>query len=89
MIRLTCILSSILTVAMLTVAATSDAREVAPTTKMQTTPTNKPAKMQTVPTKPTAAKKGKNVNVCRKCIDSQTYDEYEWRGPKGETGAND
>ena len=30
------------------------------------------------------AKKGKNVNVCRKCIDSETYDEYKWRGEEGE-----
>ena len=29
------------------------------------------------------AKKGKNVNVCRKCIDSETYDEYKWRGQEG------
>ena len=35
------------------------------------------------------AKNGVDSDVCVKCVESEIFDEYEWRGPKGETGAND
>ena len=35
------------------------------------------------------AKNGVDSDVCVKCVESEIFDEYEWRGSKGETGAND